>query len=109
MNSIVFLFVAVVIGASGQSIFGTNEYIEFEPGNINILLTVPHNGFLEPSHLPNRTEPSPVDWNTRLFAQELRNELSNLFTRQFGYNAKPFVLYNNLRRLSYYSFGYLFL
>lgn len=103
MNPILLVTVVLIGLASSQSIFGTNQYIELEPGNINILLTVPHNGHLSPENLPNRTQESPVDSNTRKIAEVFRDELSSILSPKLGYTVKPFIVYNNLRRYSNFS------
>jgi hypothetical protein len=84
---------------AAQVVFGYKNYTEFELGNINILITVSHDGWMEPSSIKDRTEPSPIDENTRNFARVLRDELTSLFSAQYGYSVRPFVIYNNLHRL----------
>ncbi len=36
----------------GQSYFGANNYVEYIPGNLPIIIGAPHAGLLMPSHLP---------------------------------------------------------
>jgi hypothetical protein len=40
---------------SQQIIFDDNSYTEFHSGNVNILLSVPHDGQLRPTSITNRT------------------------------------------------------
>ena len=35
--------------------FSEHDYIEYRPGNLPLVLSVPHGGALRPSHLPNRS------------------------------------------------------
>ena len=35
--------------------YGTHNYVEYTPGNINLIISVPHDGFLHPGSIPNRT------------------------------------------------------
>ncbi len=82
-------------------LFGYKGYTEFEFGNINVLLSVPHDGALRPADIPDRTDPYGNilrDSNTRNFAQVVRDELASLLSNYYGYNVKLFVIYNNLHR-----------
>jgi len=40
---------------AAEIIYGTNEYIEYRPGNTNLIISVPHDGFYMPGNIPNRT------------------------------------------------------
>ena len=87
---------------SRAQVLGYKGYTELELGNINILLSVPHDGALRPVDIPDRSDPLGNvlrDSNTRNFAQVLRDELSSLLSSQYGYNVKLFVVYNNLHRI----------
>ena len=35
--------------------YGTNNFVEYRPGNTNLIISVPHDGFQRPNQLPNRT------------------------------------------------------
>jgi hypothetical protein len=87
---------------SRAHLLGHKGYTEFEFGNVNILLSVPHDGSLRPADIPDRVvDPSGNilrDSNTRHFAQVVRDELVNLLSNYYGYNVKLFVIYNNLHR-----------
>jgi hypothetical protein len=98
LNFICLICVVFACSIDAQTIYGDKQYIQSELGNINILLSVPHDGYMSPSSIPNRTAYSPIDYNTRVFAQLVRNELSVLFSKHPTYVAKPFVVYNNLHR-----------
>ncbi|KAM5145672.1 uncharacterized protein ACMZJ9_013045 [Mantella aurantiaca] len=47
------IFLSDTSGAQ-EVIFGKNKYIEYQVGNLNIILTVPHGGSLTPSSIPSR-------------------------------------------------------
>ena len=75
-----FLFAAICCQFSfGQDIiFGTNNYIEYQKGNLPIVISVPHGGDLEPSNIPNRTCNNPVyatDANTIDVALQIKQAL----------------------------------
>jgi len=40
---------------SDQVFFGTEKYVEYRPGNTNLIISVPHDGFLKPGNVANRT------------------------------------------------------
>jgi len=44
--------------------FGRNNYIEFVPGDLPVVLSVPHGGALTPADIPNRTGTTTTDLNT---------------------------------------------
>ena len=78
---------------------GFKGYTQLELGNINILISVPHDGYLRPGDVKNRTESNIViDYNTRKFADVLREELTILFKNKRAIQAQPFIVYNNLHR-----------
>lgn len=76
--------------------FGIKNYTEFELGNLNILISVPHGGNLYPIDIPDRTEDGlgnfKGDFNTRPFGEELSAQLFDLF----GQTA--YMVFNNLHR-----------
>lgn len=83
-------------------VYGYKNYTELEIGNLNILLSVPHDGLLRPNEIPNRENDLngnlKNDKNTRKFTKYLRNDLEILFLNKYGVKLVPFVLYNNLHR-----------
>lgn len=95
------LFSFATLKIRSQTLFGFKNYIEWEKGNINIIISSPHDGYLKPDSIPDRTPQdgtSTIDFNTRIVTQSLANELSKLFSLKTGSTKKPFVLYNNLHR-----------
>lgn len=73
-----------------------------EVGNMNILISVPHDGPLKPDDIHDREKDSngnyKNDSNTRKVARVLREELSRLFSKDKDLPLLPFVIYNNLHR-----------
>ena len=77
-----------------------------ELGNVNILISVPHDGFLKPESVHDRSNKSIRekglfilnDTNTRPFSKIIKRELSTLFSSNKNVKVKPFVIFNNLHR-----------
>ncbi|RMZ94851.1 pglyrp1 isoform X3 [Brachionus plicatilis] len=94
LKILIFLYFISAINTS--TFFGHKKYTEFEIGNLNILISVPHGGNLFPDQIPDRTEDGlgnfKGDYNTRPFGEELSTQLHGLFGQ------KPFMVYNNLHR-----------
>lgn len=96
-------------------VFSKNHYVEYRPGTLNVVLSVPHGGQLKPKHLPNRDFGSfvdgrlvyghkyPKDQRTAVrtvgdkFTKELAVSLSDVLERKTGH--KPHVIITNLHRL----------
>jgi len=79
----------------GQIIYGTNNYIEYHPGTLPIVISVPHGGLVAPAGIPNRTCNNPTtgtDTNTI----ELAKQIDSSFLRMTG--CRPHIIYCNLRR-----------
>ncbi len=56
LRVILFSLLLPLMGAAqyipGQSYYGTNNFIEYIPGDLPIIITAPHGGYLEPDSLP---------------------------------------------------------
>lgn len=64
-----------------ETIYGTNNYIEYQVGNLPIVLSVPHGGRLAPSTIPDRTcnnAETVTDINTIELAKSISNALYEL-------------------------------
>ncbi|RNA41586.1 pglyrp1 isoform X3 [Brachionus plicatilis] len=88
---LIFLFIYI----KSQTISGNKGYTEFEIGNLNVLISVPHDGDLLPNEIADRNEEDGglvIDYNTRRFAKQLNSELFSLLGK------KPFMVLNNLHR-----------
>ncbi len=83
------------IASAQQSVFGTNNYIEYQVGTLPFIISVPHGGNLEPASIPTRTCNNAVtvtDAFTIETALEIRNRL---FTITGCY---PHLIISHLRR-----------
>lgn len=78
-----------------QSVFGTNNYTEYIPGSLPIILVAPHGGEMRPSEIPNRTCAGCVTSND-LNTQELGRAVQEAIERIFG--CKPHLIINRLHR-----------
>jgi len=77
----------------GQTYQGRNGYTTYYPGNIPLILSIPHGGDITPSEISNRTYGVTVtDSNT----VELGIAIRNYFYA--NYNIRPYVIINNLKR-----------
>ncbi|MFZ4612200.1 MAG: T9SS type A sorting domain-containing protein [Bacteroidia bacterium] len=97
MQKIVFLTVGLIycIQSYSQIIYGASNYTEYHPGNLPIIISVPHGGYLVPSVIPNRTCNSAVlvsDANTI----ELAQQIDTAFVNATG--CHPHIIYCNLHR-----------
>jgi hypothetical protein len=80
---------------------GYKNYTEMHLGNVNILISIPHDGWLRPTHITDRVDVLgnlKRDLNTRRFGLTLSEELGSLFLSKTGTTALPFVVMNNLHR-----------
>lgn len=80
---------------SGQIQYGTNSYIEYHPGSLPIVISVPHGGFMTPVSIPDRTCNSPTlvtDANTIELAKQIDSSLFALT------GCHPHIIYCNLKR-----------
>jgi N-formylglutamate amidohydrolase len=81
--------------SNAQVIFGNNNYTEYHPGNLPIVISVPHGGDLIPANIPDRTCNSAVtvsDANTIVLAQQI----DSAFVQATG--CHPYIVYCNLHR-----------
>lgn len=80
---------------AAQVIYGTNNYIEYLPGDIPIVISAPHGGGLTPNSIPDRTCNNAVtvrDLNTI----ELARQIDTAFMERLG--CRPHVIICHLRR-----------
>jgi len=103
----------------GSGVFSRNQYIEYRPGTLNVILSVPHGGQLKPTHLPDRDCGSLVDgrlvfdhkypkdrsFTVRTkgdkFTKEFALALTEVLERKTGH--RPHVIINHLHRLKFDS------
>jgi hypothetical protein len=98
------LGLALTIGSStalsqdyvpGESYLDDNGYVEFLPGNLPIILSSPHGGYLEPDSIPNRDCDGCV-YGRDGYTQELTVELREEIYDKTG--CYPYVIINLLHR-----------
>lgn len=79
----------------GEAYFGRNQYIEYQPGDLPVIITAPHGGYLRPDEIPDRTWGTFAhDTNT----QELTREIINAFMERYD-GKRPHVIFCLLRRI----------
>ena len=77
----------------GETYQGRKAYTTYYPGNIPVILTIPHGGDISPSEISNRTYGVTVtDSNTIELGIAIRNYFYS------NYNIRPYVIINNLKR-----------
>ena len=89
-----------------NELIGFKNYTATEIGNINIIITAAHGGYLKPDNIADRIDilgNIKGDYNSLQLANVIRNELERLFMENDGINAKPFLVFNNLHRYIYFN------
>ncbi len=81
---------------AGQTYFSVDSAIEYRCGNLPLILTAPHGGYLEPAQLPDRTCPDAVTVRDG-FTQELARDIDAVFIEYHG--CQPHVIINRLHRI----------
>ena len=77
----------------GETYQGRKGYTTYYPGNIPVILSIPHGGDISPSEISNRTYGVTVtDSNTIELGIAIRNYFFS------NYNIRPYVIINNLKR-----------
>ena len=77
----------------GETYQGRKGYTTYYPGNIPVILSIPHGGDISPSEISNRTYGVTVtDSNTIELGIAIRNYFYT------NYNVRPYVIINNLKR-----------
>lgn len=78
----------------GSTYFGRNDYVEFIPGELPVILSSPHDGPLTPSEIPDRTWGTVArDLNTMDLTRRISNALHTLTGK------RPTVAIMHLRRI----------
>lgn len=67
----------------GVSSFDSTGYVEYIPGNLPVIISVPHGGYLEPNSIPNRDCDNCV-YMRDSYTQELVRSMSEAFFEQMG-------------------------
>ena len=92
---IIFFLVVNHLVIAQESIFGTNDYIEYQVGNLPIILTASHGGQLTPEEIPDRTCNNPTTV-TDAFTVEIAEEIKNSLYEKTG--CYPHVIICHLKR-----------
>lgn len=89
------LLCLTTVAIAQQSIFGTNNYVEYQVGTLPFVISVPHGGSLEPFSIPTRTCNNAVNVNDALTI-ETALEIRNRFFAITG--CYPHIIISHLRR-----------
>lgn len=80
---------------AGETYYGTNEYIEYHAGDLPIIISAPHGGYLTPESIPDRDCSTCVttrDQYTEELAYLIRLAIKNVFGKD------PHIIINKLAR-----------
>jgi hypothetical protein len=80
---------------SQEIIYGTNQYVEYHPGTLPLILSVPHGGALTPAAIPDRTCPN-VTTVTDAFTIETAKAIQQALFKSTGCYAHLVIC--NLKR-----------
>lgn len=83
----------------GQTYFDTNQYIEYQPGNIPLIIIVPHGGYLEPASIPDRNC-TGCSYIRDAYTQELGRILAQVVADNISLTGvcRPHLIINRLHR-----------
>jgi hypothetical protein len=90
----VFTALAILAGAQ-TTIYGTNNYIEYQVGTLPLIISVSHGGSLEPASIPNRNCNNPV-YATDLFTIETTLAIRDRLLELTG--CAPHLIISHLKR-----------
>jgi hypothetical protein len=83
----------VCAGTTSVACFGTRNYVEYLPGDLPIVVSVPHGGALTPASIPDRTAGTTVtDTNTIELGRAVRDAFAS------GTGRTPHLIVMHLRR-----------
>ncbi len=75
------------------------DFVEFEEGNIPLIISVPHGGILECSSIPERTKGVlGIDKGTFEFSKNLIEQISLKFKAKTILHKAPFYIFSKVRR-----------
>lgn len=89
----VFVPERVAVFETGVSYFGRNDYVEYIPGDLPVILSAPHGGSLTPAEIPDRTFGATL---TDLNTADLVRAIREAFIERTG--LAPHVVISHLRR-----------
>jgi len=77
----------------GQTYYGSNDYVEYIAGDLPIIFSAPHGGYLEPEEIPDRT------WGTTVMDLYTLEMARAVFDAVHDYTGRyPHVIISHLRR-----------
>lgn len=79
----------------GNSYYGKDSFIEYQPGNLPVILSVPHGGYLVPDSIPDRLCEGCA-YVSDAYTQELGREIREFFYSKTG--CLPHLITNLLHR-----------
>ncbi|MFK7921083.1 MAG: choice-of-anchor Q domain-containing protein [Bacteroidia bacterium] len=82
----------------GNAYFGTNNYVEYQAGNLPIIVSVPHGGYLEPATIADRVCSNCVTVRDSR-TQELSYDIRTAIYRVYG--GYPHIIINKLARIKF--------
>ncbi|MCE1189490.1 MAG: hypothetical protein LWX56_10140 [Ignavibacteria bacterium] len=77
---------------SGKTYYGRHNFIEYWPGTLPIVISVPHDGKLKPDEIPNRHASTRAD----VFTQDIALKVREYFYEKF--HQYPHIIINQLHR-----------
>lgn len=80
----------------GQTYFGANNYIEYHAGDLPIIVSAPHGGYLEPASIPDRNCTGCVTTRDSR-TEELAYQIDSAVQVMFG--GHPHIIINKLARV----------
>jgi hypothetical protein len=93
MKALGLLLALVSSALSAETQFGTNNYVEYRPGTLPLVISVPHGGSLKPEGMPSRTLGRVVqDANTA----DLAERISRVCKDKLG--GTPYLVFCHLHR-----------
>lgn len=76
-----------------------SEFIEYQEGNIPLIISVPHGGILECNSIPNRKSGVlGIDKNTIEFSRNLISQISRRFKEKNLEEKNPYYIFSLIRR-----------
>jgi N-formylglutamate amidohydrolase len=79
---------------TGQSYFGDGAYIEYVAGDLPLVVSAPHGGYLRPAEMPERTQGTVVQDR---YTQELARAIGDAFAARLG--GRPHVVISRIHRV----------
>ncbi len=90
----------LVLGQTGDSlsgsksiVWGSNHFIEYHPGDLPIIISVPHDGYLKPDLIADRTKGV---YYRDSYTQDIAKQMSDALYIRTG--KRPYIILNNLHR-----------